>query len=130
MSLQRYFFPFLTDEDHFPHLGGQDHAGLDVYEDENSVVVKAAVPGLQPKDIDITFQKGVLTIRGSKKEEESDKKRRYYKKSSRTFAYQIAVPGNIDETEDPHAELKNGEMIVSFCKKKKEEPKRIPIKNS
>jgi len=50
---------------------------LDVYETENSVVVKAGVAGVDPKKIDITFEKGVLTIQATEEEEEK-KGRKYY----------------------------------------------------
>lgn len=128
--LQKCLFPFLVEEEeHFPILSCcSEQSDIDVYEDEHSMVISAPVPGLQAEEIDITFQKGVLTIQGNKKEEEEDKKRKYYRRSSKTFAYQVAVPGNIDETQEPKAELKAGVMRVSFEKKKKEEPKRIQIR--
>ena len=100
---------------------------LNVYEDERSVVVEAALPGLNKEEVDVIFHEGVLTIRGNKKEEAEDQKRKYYQKADRTFNYQMAVPGLIDENEDPKAEFKNGITKVTFHKQKKAEPKRIVI---
>lgn len=101
---------------------------LSISEDESSVYVEAVLAGLSQKEIDITFHKGVLTIRGNKTEEEPDKKRRYYQRARNMYSYELMVPGNIDEQQEPAAELKNGIMTVVFAKQKKEEPKKIQIK--
>lgn len=132
MSLQKYMFPFpFFNEDAADQALSlaSSPSNLSIWEDEKSVNCEAALPGLKPEEIDITFQKGVLTIRGSQKEEVSDKKRKYYRKSNRTYMYQVAIPGNIDENQEPAASFKNGMMTVAFQKQKKTEPKRIPIKN-
>jgi HSP20 family protein len=128
--LQKYFpfFPaFEEEEGGFPWrtLLTTD---LSVYEDDKAVYVEAALPGLKPEEIDVTFQKGILTLRGNQKEEEVDQKKRYYRKANRTYSYRIAVPGNIDEAKEPTAEYKNGVMTITFNKQQKSEPKRIQIK--
>jgi HSP20 family protein len=130
--LQKYFFPFpfLSDEEQkalsAPFANGSN---LSVYEDDKAVYVEAALPGLNTNEIEVTFQKGVLSIQGNKKEEQEDKKRKYYRKASTMYSYQVAIPGNIDESQEPQAEFKNGIMKITFVKQKKAEPKRIPIKN-
>jgi HSP20 family protein len=101
--------------------------GLSIYEDDNSVTVEAALPGLNENDIEITFEKGSLMIRGEKKETEEDKKRRYFRRSNKSFMYHMTVPGNIDEKSDPKAEFKDGLLKVSFSKQKQAQPKHIPI---
>lgn len=101
--------------------------GLSVSEDDTNVYVEAALPGLDPKDIEITFQDGYLWIRGESKGEESDKKRKYYRHSSKSFSYRVAVPGDIDHTHDPKATYKHGVMSVTFMKSPKAQPKKINI---
>lgn len=91
MSLQKYFpfAPMLNQEDENFFLSpvfSNMHTNLSVSEDDKKVYVEAALPGLTPNEIDMTFQKGVLTIRGSKKEEQGDKKK-YYRKASRMYSY-------------------------------------------
>ncbi len=103
-------------------------AGLDVYETEDEVVVKASVAGVKPDKIEITFEKGVLTIAAQEEEEDQDKKRKYYRKSSRSYAYRVAVPGNIDLKADPEAEVENGVLVVRFKKADEAKPKKITIK--
>ena len=132
LLLQKCLFPaFFTDEEEeksaccSPFTTASD---LSISEDESSVYVEAALPGLNQKEIDVTFHEGVLTIRGNKKEEEPDKKRKYYRKANRGYTYQLVVPGNIDEQKEPEAEFKNGIMTIIFAKQRREEPKKIQIK--
>ena len=104
--------------------------GLSIYEDDNTVTVEAALPGLSENDVEITFDKGSLMIRGEKKETEEDKKRRYFRRSTKSFMYHMTVPGNIDEQAEPKAEFKNGQVSINFKKQKKAEPKRIQIQKN
>ena len=104
-----------------------DNKGLDVYETENKVVIKTSVAGLEPDKVDVTFEKGILWIRGEQTQQEKDG-RKYYKKSSRSYSYKVAVPGNVDLKEDPNAEIKNGVLKVVFNKTEEDKPKKITIK--
>lgn len=102
--------------------------GLSISEDENNVFVEAALPGIEPKDVEITFQDGYLWIHGESKEEEKDKAKKYYRHSSKSFSYRVAVPGEINEDVEPEASSKNGIMMVTFAKSPKKQPKKIQIK--
>jgi len=92
---------------------------LSICEDQekNAIIVEAALPGVNKEDVDITFEKGVLTIRASTREKEEDKKRKYFRKRNSSFMYRMTVPGNIDESQEPKANLSNGVMYVEFKKK-------------
>lgn len=105
-----------------------DPSGLSVYEDENNVYIEAALPGIKPEDIETTFDKGVLWIKGEKKEQSPDKNKKFYRKAMSSFSYHVAVPGNVDEHIVPQATSKNGILKITFPKTKKTEPKKIPIK--
>jgi len=113
-------------EEWFTSHSAQD--GLSIYEDKNKVYVETAVPGIDPKDVEITFQDGYLWVRGETKEEGKDKGKRYYRKASRSFSYRIAVPGEIDINKEPEATYNNGIMTVAFAKSPKAKPKKIKIK--
>ena len=102
--------------------------GLDVYETDNEVVVKASVAGVKPDNVDITFEKGVLTIVAREEEEDKNEKRKYYRKSSRTYSYRVAVPGNLDVKSEPEAEVENGVVVIKFKKAEEAKPKKIAIK--
>jgi len=99
--------------------------GLSISEDDSHVFVEAALPGLDAKDIEITFDRGVIWIKGETKEE--DKKRKYYRKSTSSFSYRVAVPGNLDQAAEPKATYANGVMTVAFAKSPVSQPKKIAI---
>lgn len=103
--------------------------GLSVSEDENKVFVSAALPGVNPDQIEVTFDKGYLWVKGEVKEEEGDNKK-YYRKASSSFSYRVAVPGELDQNKEPEASYKNGIMTVEFAKVPKTPPKKITIKSS
>ena len=119
-------FPFI--EEDFWGLAAAHEKGLSISEDNNHVYVEAHLPGLKPENIDVTFEKGVLWIRGERHEEEEDKKKKFYKKASSSFSYRVHVPGLIDEKKDPEAVYKDGVMKVSFIKSKENQTKKINIK--
>lgn len=102
--------------------------GISISEDDKHVYVTAALPGVDEKDIDITFDKGFLWVKGETKLEETDKKRKYYRKSASAFSYRIAVPGDLDQNVDPEAGYKNGVMTITFAKSPASQPKKIVVK--
>ncbi len=104
-------------------------SGLSVSEDEKNVYIEAALPGIDPKNIELTFQDGYLWIRGEEKEEEKDKNRKYYRHSVKSFSYRAAVPGEIDNNQEPTASYKHGVMRVTFVKSPKLQPKKIQFKS-
>lgn len=99
--------------------------GLSISEDEKNVYVEAAVPGVDPKKVDVTFNKGIVTIRAEKEEEEEGKK--FQRKATSSFYYRIA-PADIDLKAEPTAVCKNGIMTVTFPKAPAGKPKKIAVK--
>lgn len=99
--------------------------GLTVSEDDKNVYVEAAVPGVDPKDVEVIYEKGVLTIRAEKKEEEKGKT--FRRKASRSFFYRVS-PGDVDPKAEPEAVCKNGVMTVTFAKVPEAKPKKIAVK--
>lgn len=105
-----------------------EKSGLSVYEDDKKIYVEAALPGIDPEDVEITFQDKYLWIRGETKKEEENKKKKYYSKATNSFSYRVAVPGDVNLKKEPEATCKNGIMIISFTKSEKVQPKKIQIK--
>lgn len=101
-------------------------SGLTVSEDNTHVFVEAALPGVDPKNVEITFDKGILWIKGETAEEEKEKK--YYRKATNSFSYRIAVPGELDLTKEPEAESVHGVMKITFTKSPITQPKKITVK--
>lgn len=128
LSFPRLSLPDFWDEDEEWLTSPSTQSGLSVYEDEDKVYVDAAVPGIDPKNVDVTFQDGYVWVRGETKEEEEDKKKKYYRKASRSFSYRVAVPGDVDGSKDPEATYKHGVMTIVFTKSAKVQPKKIKVK--
>jgi HSP20 family protein len=102
-------------------------SGLSVSEDDKHVFVEASVPGVDPDKIEVSYDKGILWIRGQQ-EQEKDQSRKYYRKASTSFSYRMAIPGNVDVDKDPEATYKNGIMKVTFNKVPEPQPKKIVVK--
>lgn len=100
---------------------------LDVFETEGAIKIRASVAGVEPDKVEITFEKGILTISAQEEEEEKEGKK-YYRKSSRAYSYRVAIPGNIDLQKEPEAKIQNGVVEVSFAKVEEIKPKKIAIK--
>ena len=120
--------PSLWDDDDDFLTFPQVPSGLTVSEDDKNVYVEAELPGLTPEDVEVTFDKGVLWVKGEAGEE--DKSKKYYRRSQRSFSYRVAVPGDIDLGKDPDAEYKNGVMTVTFAKSPVAQPKKIAVKSA
>jgi len=97
---------------------------VDVLEDRNEVTVRAEVPGMTEKDIDLTWRDGVLRIRGEKKNEKEEKKKdRYYRECSYgSFSRDIRLNNAVD-WKKAQAKYRNGVLTVKL-------PKTESYKNS
>ena len=103
---------------------------LSVWEEKDHVMVEAPLPGIKASDVELTFERGVLTIRGEKKEEKEDKERKYFHKSNASYVYRLTIPGNVDESAEPEAKIDNGIIHICFKKQKKAGPRKINVKGS
>lgn len=128
LSFPSLAFPNFWDEDEEWFISPSTQSGLSVSEDDNNVYVAAAVPGVDPKNVDVTVHEGYVWIRGEMKEEEEDKKKKYYRRASQTYSYRVAVPGEVDMTKEPEATYKHGVMTIAFHKAPKVQPKKIHVK--
>ncbi len=136
MSSLMRISPFLSrwpniwdDEDFSSLMPGVNTAGnnLEVYETKDEVVVKANVAGINTDDVDITFEKGVLFIQAAHKVEQKDENKRYFSRLSTSYSYKVAVPGDIDHSAEPSAEVDNGIITITFKKAEQAKPKKLTI---
>jgi len=128
-ELDRLFGPFGELKlDEFPALG--DWApSMDVSETKEALVVKAEVPGLDPKDIQISLQEQYLTIRGEKRQEKEEKEERYHRveRAYGGFARSVRLPVGVDGSRVTAA-FKNGLLTVTLPKTPAARGTTIPIK--
>ncbi|MGB4268040.1 MAG: Hsp20/alpha crystallin family protein [Spirochaetota bacterium] len=101
---------------------------IDVEEDEKSIHVRAEIPGIDEKDLNVTLEDNVLTISGKKKEERKEENKRYVLAERRfgSFKRSIALPADV-KADNIKASFKNGVLTVDFEKKEVSQPKRITI---
>ena len=118
-------WPNIWDDDDYGVATDGDN--LDAYETKDDVVVRANVAGIEPDKVEITFEKGVLTMSGQEEVEEKEGKK-FYKKATRSYSYRVAVPGNIDLAVEPEAKVNHGIVSVTFKKAEEAKPKKIMIK--
>lgn len=101
---------------------------VDVYEDKDTVVVKAEVPGMKKDEIDISLHDGFLTLSGERKQETKEEDAETYR-SERwlgRFHRTITLPCRVD-AEKIKATYTNGILSVSMPKAEEAKPKQIPI---
>ena len=101
----------------------------DIFEDGDEVIVRAALAGVSPKDVDIRYENGVLTLKGERRMEKEDKKENYHRveMSYGSFTRTFALPATID-AEKIRAEAKDGILSVHLPKKLEAKPKAIQVK--
>jgi HSP20 family protein len=99
---------------------------FDVLEDELRYVLRADVPGVDRKDIDIRLDNSVLTIKGERKPEHADGKQGYRRRERRQgqFFRQFTLPDSVD-TAGISARVSNGVLEISIPKPAKPAPRKI-----
>jgi len=104
---------------------------VDVSETGDKITVKAEIPGLEAKDIDIAMVGDTLTIKGEKKTEREEKGENYHvvERSYGSFSRVLKLPAVV-EAEKVEATYKNGVLTVVCPKKEGVKPKAIEIKSA
>jgi len=102
---------------------------LDVSETKNELVVKAEVPGMDSKDIDISLSDGMLTIKGEKKQEKEEKEGDYHlvERSYGAFVRSVQLPKEV-KAEKISASCKDGVLKITLPKSEEAKKKEIKIK--
>lgn len=101
---------------------------VDIYETENELVVKADLPDVNEKDLDVRVENNILTIRGERKFEQTVSEDNYlrieraYGSFSRSFSL-----ANTVNTEAIKAEYRNGVLTVRVPKREEAKPKQIKV---
>ncbi|MFQ5660972.1 MAG: Hsp20/alpha crystallin family protein [Gammaproteobacteria bacterium] len=103
---------------------------VDIKEEDSRFVILADIPGVDPKDIEITMEGGVLTIKGERKVEKEEEKEGYKRveRAHGTFYRRFSLPdsANPDKIE---ARGKDGVLEVVLPKREQVQPRRITVKH-
>ena len=137
MSLIRWS-PFLEPFESFDTYFNGKHGALqntnglvpaiDVSDRADTVVIETALPGLDPKNVAISIDQGVLTISGSSERKTEIDEKEYYRKEIRcgSFMRQVVLPSAVAEGE-AKASFKDGILMIAVPKLERASPKKISI---
>jgi HSP20 family protein len=124
----RLFEPFFR----MPYFSEEAQAtgwnpAVDVLEEQERIVVKVEAPGVEEKDLRVTFEDGLLTIAGERQFERKDD-RNYHRieRAYGTFSRTFTLPRSVDGTKIT-ASYRNGVLEVEIPKKEESRPKQIQI---
>ena len=125
----RFFarYPLSNDDETYTHNDWVP--AIDIREEENRYLLRADVPGVNVEDLDVTLDKGILTLKGSREtttDEEEDGLRRVERVSGR-FYRRFSLPDTADSAA-VSADYKNGVLEVSIPKQEESQPQRISVK--
>lgn len=102
---------------------------IDVYETKDAVVVEAPLAGVDPKDVEISIENDILTIKGQAKKESEVDDKNYYRKEIRSgsFFRSVSLPAHV-QGDKAEAESLEGMLKVTIPKAPESKPRKIEIK--
>jgi len=101
---------------------------VDIYETEDAIVLKAELPGVDPKDVEVRVEDNTLYLKGERKFEKEVKEQNYHRveRSYGSFARSFSLPNSIS-TDKVKAEFKDGLLTLTMPKREEAKPKTIKI---
>ena len=101
---------------------------VDIFETPNELVVKADLPDVNEKDIDVCVENNLLTIRGERKFEKSVSEENYLRveRTYGAFSRSFSLPNTVN-AETIGAEYKNGVLTVTLPKREESKPRQVKV---
>lgn len=101
---------------------------VDVYEDDQNLVIKAELPGVDPKDVEVRVENHTLFLKGERKFEKETNEGNYHRveRSYGSFSRSFSLPSSVN-TEGAQAEYKDGVLTLKLAKREEAKPKTIQI---
>lgn len=105
------------------------YPALNLWADEESVIVRAELPGIAPEELDISVDNGDLTLSGQRTRDEVPEGTTYHRQERNygSFSRTIRLPFKI-EAEGVEAVMKNGVLTLTLPRAEEDKPKKIEIK--
>ena len=104
---------------------------VDVKESDKDFTIRAEIPGVEEKDVEVTVTKDAVTIKGEKKEEKEDKDKNYYYMERSYGSFNRVIPLAVEtDANKAEASFKNGVLNITIPKKSSAKTKgtKVPIK--
>lgn len=126
------FFEELFNDMAYPRsmFGERDRwmPSVDIMEKDGNLMLRAEIPGIDEKDIQLKLEGKTLTLKGERKMENEDKKGTYHQVESfyGSFSRSFRLPDSAD-VEKVRAEYKNGVLTVTIPQKPEAQPREIPV---
>lgn len=104
------------------------HPPVDIFETEDAVIIKAELPGIEQKDIEVKIEDGTLVLRGERKHDEEIKKENYHRveRYYGPFQRSFALPNAIDQ-EKVKATCEKGVLTIVLPRREEKKPKQINV---
>jgi len=101
---------------------------VDIYEQGGDLVLKAELPGVDPKDVDVRIENNVLTLKGERRADNEVKRDSYHRveRSYGAFTRAFTLPTTVDTTK-VKADFKDGLLRVVLPKREESKPKQVQI---
>jgi len=119
----------LEEKEWLAEAGDEGQLTLDVYQTNESIIIKSTIAGVDPENLDISYNNGMLTIKGERKVDEKIEKENYFYQELYwgSFSRSVILPTEVN-AEKIEAELKNGILTVKLPKKVSDKQKKIKVK--
>jgi HSP20 family protein len=125
-----YFGKDVIDGDNSNIVTSHWRPAVDIKEEKNRFVIQADVPGVDPKDIEVTMEDGVLTLKGERASEKEESHEGYTRveRVRGTFYRRFSLPDTAD-ADHIEAKGKNGVLEIVLPKHEKVQPRKITVKS-
>ena len=123
---------FFDEEDFFPvipAISRKSKPAMNVYQTKNDVVAEVSLAGVDPKDVKVSVENDILTVKGETRKEKETEEKDYYCKEIRSgsFIRSTNLPAHV-KADKAQAESKDGVLKITIPKDEKKKLKEVPIK--
>jgi HSP20 family protein len=121
-----FFFPRTTFDEGMLSWGW--NPVVDIYDNDDNIVIKAELPGVKKKDIEVDIKDRVLTLKGERTADNEVKEDNYYRRESTygRFERSFTLPAEVDPGK-VKADFKDGILKVEVPKPEHKKPKQITV---
>lgn len=123
------------DRQDYNETAGQDleeegQLAVDVFQDRDNVIIKSTIAGVEPEDVDITFDNDMITIRGKRHQDSQVREDDYFYQECYwgSFSRSIILPVEVD-SEKIQATIRNGVLTISLPKIKNQKESHIQVRD-
>lgn len=109
-------------------VNGNWNPTVDVYEDQNGIVLEADLPGLKPGEFELAIENNVLTLKGERKFEKKTEEGNYHRveRSYGSFTRSFTLPSTVD-VNNVVADFKDGVLKVALPRREETKPRQIQV---